>query len=269
MISRFGRTCALVGLVGVALLGAAPGLIAASIPIAVTGFDSDVVTVASPNSIKVVRFDGGSAAWFQAGLQGHNDGFPVSGTFVNDGSNGTTNTGTTFQFQPYLGPNALRLLAGSTTGTLTLVTPGSYGSVAILASSGSGGGTGNAVLNFAGGITSNITYNATDWGQQTNGPAALGKLGRNTDVGAAGTSFAYGHNVDFALFETDINLFALGLNNLTLQSITFNGMAGTANVTGIFAVSGAPVPEPSTLILCGLAGLGLLGFAWRRPKIAV
>jgi hypothetical protein len=276
MISRLGRTCALVGLVGAVLLAAAPGAMGGLLPVAVTGFDSNVVTVASPNPIPVVRFDGGTAAWFQAGLGGHNDGLPVSGTIVNDGSHGTTNTGTTFQLQPYSGPNALRILSATGTGTLTLVTPGSYASVAILASSGSGGGpAGKAILNFVGGATASITYHAEDWNQNgtPKGPAAIGALGRNENVGAAGTSFTYGNPVPFAMYETDFDLFALGLNTAILQSITFNGVAGTgsgaAAVTGIFAISGAPVPEPSTLILCGLGGLGLLGFAWRRPKIAV
>src|SRR2546422_569299 len=88
MISRLGRTCALVGLVGAALLVwasvGAPWVMADQVPIAVTGFNSDVVTVASPNPMPVVRFDSGAAAWFQAGLAGHNDGLPVSGTIVND-----------------------------------------------------------------------------------------------------------------------------------------------------------------------------------------
>jgi hypothetical protein len=240
---------------------------AASIPIGVSGFNGDVVSENSATPF-AVTFDGGTAAWFEAGLGGHTDGLPNSRVFVNDGSNGTTNTGTTFMFQPYTGNNALLLKAGSTTGTLTLTNPGSFTQLAILASSGSGGGTGNAVLNFVGGTTQTITYSAIDWNQNSNppGPAALGNLGRNTNVGTNGMAFTYGKNVPFAFYETDINLFALGLSNLTLTSITFNGMAGTANTTGIFAISATPTPEPSTLVLCGLAGLGLLGFAWRRLK---
>ena len=126
-------------------------------------------------------------------------------------------------------------------------------------------------LNFAGGVTANITYNATDWNQNSTprGPAAIGNLGRNENVGATGTSFTYGKPVPFALYETDINLASLGLQNLTLQSVTFNGLAGTAAVTGIFALSAGPVPEPSTLALCTLGGLGLLCLAWRRSRLAV
>src|SRR5439155_8373625 len=104
---------------------------------------------------------------------------------------------------------------------------------AILATSGNGGGTSTAVLNFAGGTTSTITYNATDWNQNSSpaGPAALGNLGRNTGIGATGTSFTYGKNVPFAFYETDINLAALGLSGLTLNSITFNGRSGTVFMT--------------------------------------
>jgi hypothetical protein len=268
---RLGRIGAVPVLIAVALLAVAPGVMGASIPIAVTGFNGDVVSenTATPFA---ASFDGGTNAWFESGLGGHADGLPNSRVFVNDGSNGSTNTGTTFMFQPYTGNNALLLKAGSTSGTLTLTNPASFGLLAILASSGNGGGTGNAVLNFAGGITRNITYNATDWNQQSNppGPTALGNLGRNTAIGANGMGFTYGKNVPFAFYETDINLLSLGADGLTLQSITFNGMAGTANTTGIFAISGgaAPVPEPSTLILGALAGLGVLGLSLRRSRIA-
>jgi hypothetical protein len=223
-----------------------------------------VVTTDSPNPVAVSAFDGGTAAWFEAGLQGHNDGLPVGGSFVNNGANSTTNTGTTFQLQSYSGNNVL-LLSGTTAATLSLVTPGSYGSLSILASSGSGGGTGVAVLNFSDGTHTTISYNATDWNQSSNppGPAALGSLGRNTNVGADGKGFTYGKNVPFALYETDINLYNLGDGSKVLESITFNGVAGTAAHTGIFAASGT-VPEPCTLVLCGVGTLGLLGFTWRR-----
>src|SRR5439155_23240650 len=135
-------TCGLLAAFGVTLLAwaslAAPVVMAASVPVALTGFNADVVTENSATPF-AVRFDGGTAAWIEAGLGGHADGLPNSRVFVNDGSNGTTNTGTTFMFQPYTGNNALRLLAGATSGSLTLVTPGSYTQLAILASSGSGG----------------------------------------------------------------------------------------------------------------------------------
>ena len=121
------------------------------------------------------------------------------------------------------------------------------------------------------GTTVNVTYSAVDWNQNSNppGPAALGNLGRNENVGATGNSFTYGKPVPFAMYETGLNLLAMGLSNLTLQSVTFNGLAGNAAVTGVFAISATPVPEPSTLLLCGLGGLGILGLAWRRSKLAV
>src|SRR5438874_324555 len=176
----------LLAVVGVALLAWAPTLMAASVPIAVTGFNVDVVTenTATPFAS---GFDGTSAtaaAWFEAGIGGHTDGLPNSRTFTNDGTNNTTNTGTVFTFQPYNANNAVGLTAANTTGTLTLTTPGAFSVIAILATSGNGGGTSTAVLNFAGGTTSTITYSATDWNQNSSpaGPAALGNLGRNTGI---------------------------------------------------------------------------------------
>src|SRR6266849_7612648 len=242
MFSRFRTTYGLLGLFGVALLAwstlGSPSLRAAAVPLALTGFNADVVTENSATP-SAVRFDGGTAAWFEAGLGGHADGLPNSRVFVKDGSSGTTNTGTTFMFQPYTGNNVLRLLPGATSGSLTLVTPGSFTQLAILASSGSGGGTGNALLHFSNGTTTNITYSAVDWNQNSNppGPAAIGNLGRNENVGTAGTSFTYGKPVPFAMYETDINLLSLGLSGLTLTSVDFTGLAGSAAVTGVFALS--------------------------------
>src|SRR5438132_7122907 len=118
MINRFGTRYRLLEVFGFALLllgSAGPHLLGADIPIPLTGFNANVVTVDSPNPIPVSPFDGGTAAWFQAGLQGHNDGLPVGGFFVNNGANSTTNTGTGFQLQPYTGSNVLLL-----TGTASL-----------------------------------------------------------------------------------------------------------------------------------------------------
>jgi hypothetical protein len=67
------------------------------------------------------------------------------------------------------------------------------------------------------------------------------------------------------LYETDMDLVSLGDNTKILDSITFNGVAGGASHTGIFAASGA-VPEPSTLVLCGLGTLGLLSLTRRRRR---
>jgi len=43
---------------------------------------------------------------------------------------------------------------------------------------------------------------------------------------------------------------------------TFTSTTGTANVSVIYDYTA--VPEPGTLVLLGMAGLGLLGFVWRR-----
>jgi hypothetical protein len=53
---------------------------------------------------------------------------------------------------------------------------------------------------------------------------------------------------------------------------TFNGIAGNLSFTGAaaefatFTVSAAAVPEPSSMLLCGLAACGMGYGAWRRRK---
>jgi PEP-CTERM motif len=72
--------------------------------------------------------------------------------------------------------------------------------------------------------------------------------------------------VPFGMYETDIDLAALGLNGIPISSLTFTGgtvsdQPGVPNHgpdTGIFAVSGVAVPEPSTLLLAGSSVLAAL-----------
>jgi hypothetical protein len=61
------------------------------------------------------------------------------------------------------------------------------------------------------------------------------------------------------IFQTDIDLAALGLDCRKVASLTFNQASG-ADTTGIFAVSGTPaaVPEPTTLAFLGLSLVGVL-----------
>ncbi len=216
-------------------------------PLAFSGFNAGVIapydaTAAAP---KATGFDiANNYSFYQAGLNlnpevnsgGGGQGFPANGIVQSPVD------GTTFQLGPFGGTNALML--GYTYpryGTLTLATPQSFNTLAILAASANGGGPGLLTLNFSNGTKSQvIRFNAQDWYNTVTNVALQGfgrlKLGQGT----LNTEHPGWNNPN--LYQTTINLAALGLNQ-PVASLTFTNPGGGGNLdTGIFALSGTVMP---------------------------
>jgi hypothetical protein len=215
----------------------------ANYPLAYTGYNAGLVvptngTIALP---KATAFDiPNGYAFYPAGLSGGTKGLPQSGLLTSkaDGS-------TLFQLGPYGATNALAM--GNTYpafGKLTLTNPQSFNSFAVLASSANGGGLGTLMINFTNGTHSQVyNFNDQDWYNNTANVALQG-FGR-IKLATFATEDPGSGNPN--MYQTVINLAALGLNQ-PVASISFtNPSVGGSQDSAIFALSGALMP-PQVII---------------------
>ncbi len=237
-----GRVLVLALLAAAVAAGGGGGLQAANpVPIAVTGFNRDVVientAVGPPYNAFGTNFNAGELnGFYQSGLAGKSFGLPVNRFFTN------ASDGTAFQFAPYNGSNVVVLssdVGNPATVTLTLTSPAMYSRLAIVANSGNGNatGAGNLTINFNDSTSLTTNYYAPDWFNNNSGPlysVALQGTER-INVNTGGTS---GNPGNPRFYQTTINVFALaGANNKPIASLTFAKPAGTTSA-GIYAVSG-------------------------------
>jgi len=218
-------------------------------PMALSGFNATLLASnnATAGSPGVTAFDiPNNYSLYQQGLGNGTQGLPWTGNFAS-----RADSFTAFQLGPYGAADALML--GNTypkSGTLTLVSPQAFNSIAILAASANGGGQGTFVLNFINGTKSQpFAFNAQDWFFVVTNVALQGfgrlKLGANLAPEDNGSS-----NPNF--YQTTVDLAALGLS-LPVASITFSNRAaaGASETTAILGVSGMassiPLRPPSGL----------------------
>ena len=244
-------------------------------------------------SYVTTSIDGGGNVLYESGLagaplyNGQPTGLPVGGNFSS--LMNTVSDQTTFQLLPYTGNNAFVAQGNNDTGTMTLITPTAYTSLAIMSMGGGGSaGTPPMTLTFTNGDSVVTDFAAPDWFAGTSGTTldgnvygvALKGFNRvNEDTGVFDTTYPSNPNI----YQTTLNLADLtgSLNggaitsglNLTgdiLQSVMVQRV-DTSTTIGrlvVFGLSGSAVPEPSSilLLLAGLGGLGMLALARRGAR---
>jgi len=214
--------------------------------IGLTGFNEDVVangTNIAPASVTSQAYDDGNGNIFYA--DGYTNasnvaetpgGLPTTGNFAS-----TQSATRLYQLASYSASNALLLRSstatsygGATSGTLSFQNQyqGTYNTLYVLGSTGSGTGTVNYTINFADATTATGSLTFADWylvGANSQSAIKLKRIARSTGV--------YDTRYDFNLFELPITIAGSNQGKV-INSIGFTwANAGAARIN-IMAVTG-------------------------------
>jgi hypothetical protein len=230
---------------------------AAQIPIGTTGYNQDFIVGVGETfpAGATGLIDNGAPAttgntWYGVGqnVSAPTTGLPVL-PYVSE-----SDANTTLLLKPSNVSNTLLIDSTHTTGTLTLTSPAAYSTLSTFASTGNGTNTLSYVFHYSDSSThaGSASVSAGDWFNGSN--VAVTANGRINEGGY--------DNVNAG----NPRLYQINLDNpdstRILTSVDFTLASGGGH-TGILALSGALVPEPTSL---GFIGLGLLGLMGRRRK---
>jgi len=252
-------------LLSLGILGSAS---AAVNPINATGWNYDmVINNPSPYNLTVTgTMDGGFGqvenwTWVEAGTYDDPNGNATTIPGLVAGSHTSLTGNGVFAFQPFNQNNVVGLDGGQS-GILSLVSPASYSAIALYGASGFGAKTATITLNFTDSSSSSFnvasgTGIGTDWFNTGDDRAfAVGARGSNKSEEGYTRIFIEESSL-ISINESYFTLNAADQSKL-LQSVTIQNTDGDR--MAVFALSGAQVqvPEPTTLSLLALGGLGVL-----------
>jgi hypothetical protein len=232
-------------------LGLAAATAHAQSPIAVGGYDSDVIYSAGETLAGTSPLDIENGYALYSASQNPDGGLPTNGTITS-----ATDSGFTYQLGNYTSTNALVMTQAGyggmpSTGVLAPLTISSYSSLALLTASTDGGSYGTGLVHYTDGTSSPFSYNAPDW-YNTDGATTEGRV--NLDSGDYDTSGP-------GLSETIINVDP----TRQVALLTFNGASYSDPdaSTAIFALSGSQTVAATNLVNGGfennLAGWNYTG----------
>lgn len=259
-----------------AVLTAGPAFAEVFSPVQFTGFNRDILW--GPDGIQGgYAQDAGSGVggWctYAQGTTGFNDnaqtietrhdGLPAGSSFTS-----LSNSDHTYALAAAGGDtpnnNALWLTSSGPTGTLILTSPAIYSAIGIVSASPDNGATWTVTLNYSDSTSStSATYSNPDWFQGS-APTNAAYKGGISSYGYAGTLNVC-HFVDYGVNLYLVEQVVTTDPAKTLTGITFTQTGGTGNID-IMAVSGALVPEPSTIVLFISGLVGLVAYAWRKRQ---
>ncbi len=238
---------------------------AAFVPVAVTGYNADVVSNGVGTALSSITADVDGAGYaFMAADFNPLGALPTAFLPPNNMVYSVATSGVAFQLAPYSANNSLRLTA-TNSGTLTLTTAQSASDIYLLGVSGSGASTATITVTFTDASTQVFTAVAfADWYGGAN--FAIRGLGRvNT------TSNGIDNNPsDPRLYEIKLSLSAANYSKqIATIAVAKTATAGVINIMGVAAntvtTCSAPASQPYALLVTPTTTTAALSFSAPTP----
>lgn len=238
------------------------------VPVAVTGFNEDMIHNQPTNATVTATMDNGLGTnenwtWVEAGTYTRDDGQVVTIPGLQSGVQTSATGNGTFLVQPVDGFNTLAVAEERTSATFDLLAPASFSSIALYGAAARGPLSASVTFNFSDLSTTTFTLDgseggiASDWffDDANNAYQAGARASRRSEDE---TTWFIQENGVIGLNES-LFTFDAADQMKQLDSITINYLSPeTDKLLAVFAVSGAAVPEPASLGLLGVAGLALV-----------